>query len=168
VELTPDTIVHQIMINENKFDTIIFTCFNSPDTAITKFIAGETYFININACSFYELIAKNNPSTGMVRFEKTNNMNDTIIGYCEPTYIIDTLISKNISEYFQIRPSAMCFYSSIKIGFRTASSNKSNLYDDNFYNAKIKYHFLHGEKLTIKYDELTNEIYLTIDSYLKE
>ena len=137
---------------------------NRPDTSITKFIAGETYFININSCSFYELIAEKNPNNGMIRFETINNKDDTIIGYCASTYIIDTLTTNDISDYFQIHPSANCIYSSKKIGFITEIFDVNRWDLDKSMKAKINYHFLHGEI----YDAILNKIYVTIDGYSNE
>ena len=168
-ELVPDSIIHRIKINKTGFDKIIFSCFNNPDTALTKFISGRTYMININACSQYELIAEKNAMIGEIRFKTINNSNDTIIGFCESTYIIDTLISNDITDYHQVQPSAMCIYSSKAFCFYDYVSDGNysySTYNTEFLKSRINYHYLHGEQLTVTYNASNKKTMLTLDYYL--
>lgn len=159
--LSPDKNSHKIKLSSNSLDTLLFSfdsTFQEVQICLTKFKAEETYKIRINPCSQYELIADNNSMTGKVRFKTINN-NDIITVKLGSDLIIDTLITDELSQYFQNEPSAMCYFVPTEISFTNRRENEIN--------TKVFFHFLQGEMITVTYNGKTKKVVVTVDGYQK-
>ena len=164
---SPDNKLHEIKISKNSIDSVAFSfdsTFQNTETCLTKFKAGQTYLIKINPCSQYELVADNNAKTGQVRFKTINN-NDTLIAFLNHSFATDTLVGNDITEYRQNYPSGNCYFAPTEIYLADKGVDDSEPINSDKIRAKVSFHFLQGEKLTVTYDGSTKKITTTVDGY---
>lgn len=174
-----DTTAKQIKLNKT-FDNCIVII--GPDTLhfLTKFKSNNEYIIRPGCCcAAFTLEPKNNPRRGTVTF-KNNLKRDLGLVIAEAN--IDTVKANKTQTTFSYE-SAMCLFKPCSIvlveteymnaKYDYANSNYKNF--DSLRNEQQKFvlsidhfHFLHGEKIEIVYQEKTKTVNVRFNGYLTD
>lgn len=157
--MIPDDKKHKIGIYKTNLDTLIYRVSDGKmKISLLKFKENTEYIIRIIPCSFYDIRPVNKSRKGVVRYNITSSKLDSV------SVKLD-LFSQKIktgkrSEYYSFLPSANCYFGKKKIGITDSKSDEDISY--------VYFNFLHGEKLTFRYDINTQEQKLILNGYLKE
>lgn len=171
-----DTLI-QIRINRAAWDTCEAIIGEDTLRFLTKFKKGETYEIKKGCCcSTFILEAKKNPRRGTVTLKNTT---DQDIGLVVAEANRDTVKASRSQTTFAYE-SAMCLFKPCNICITDLRyfSNKYVYENDNrnydaLWQEQAQYvlstslfHFLHGEKINIVYNEKTKSLQLKLSGYL--
>lgn len=176
-----DTIKKIIKISQSDFDSCAAIIGKDTLHFLTKFKNNENYTITPGCCcAVFILKAGNNAKRGSVRFANETNRDLSLI-ISEMNF--DTVKSNLTSEYIFAHESAMCFFKPASI-FIAETQYHDSKYDytgeqgvnyDSLWTEQKKYiltktwfHFLHGEKLTIFYENKTKTLKIKLDDYLSD
>lgn len=173
-----DTVARPIALNK-KFDHCI--AINGKDTwnFMAKFKANNTYVIRPGCCcAAFTIVPQDNPRRGTVMFQNKTNRD---LGLVVATAGFDTVSMHTSKEVFSYE-SAMCLFQPCRIQLVETEymNDKFNYSSDTLdydslwkeqanYSIDSRYfHFLHGEKIEIMYNEKLNSIKLKLIGYLTE
>ncbi len=167
----------KVRINPNGFDSCAVIIAKDTVRFVTKFRAGEMYEIEQGCCcAAFTMKAKNNAARGTVEYtNKTNRDLGLVIAEAN----IDT-VRKRKTHTTYASESMMCYYKpcSILITETEYLSGKYDYQADNrdydklsqeqekFILAKTWFHFLHGEKIKVEYNEKTGAAPIKLTGYL--
>lgn len=173
-----DTII-QIKINPRGFDICQVIIENDTINFLTKFRKGELYEIRQGCCcAAFSLQPKNNPRRGTVTF---HNPTKRDLGLVIAEANIDT-VNANATQTTFSHESAMCLSKPCSI-LITETAYFSDTYNykndkrdyDNLWKEQAQYilnkswfHFLHGEKIGLQYNDQTTEIKIKLNGYLTD
>lgn len=173
-----DTIIN-IKIQKKGFDKCCAIINSDTLKFITKFKENETYEIKQGCCcAAFTLEAQNNPNRGTVKFKNRTNRNLGLIVAEANIEKIDTGKTQNIYA----SESAMCLfkpcsillteteYLSEKYDYKSDERDYDKLWEEQrkYKIASIWFHFLHGEKIEIFYNEKAKKLDLNLIGYLTE
>lgn len=145
IEIQPDTEIHEIEINKNGLDTIVFSFNKNTEKRISyaKFQKNSTYIIEINPCSQYTLFPEKNPKIGRVKLRSKSKNKKLAFVFCTEYVFLNKI---DINKYYSCYASGMCKYSSKEIKITKNESEKHK-------NLSINFHFLHGENILVNYNK---------------
>jgi hypothetical protein len=180
-QFTPaDTLEHTIKLNRKGLDK----CFiiHSGDTLFffAKFKKGENYIVNPGCCcTDFTLSPKNNPRRGTVSFK--NKTKRPLFLIAAETNIEE--VAPGAQKTTFAGESAMCMFKPCSIAIA-----EENYYDpkydyhyndgqdhkalsaeqDSYISGMTWFHFLHGEKIIVQFNDAKKEIQLKMDGYLTD
>ncbi|MWB96070.1 hypothetical protein GON26_17020 [Flavobacterium sp. GA093] len=173
-----DSII-SIRINKSGFDNCKAIINNDTLNFVAKFRENETYEIRQGCCcAAFTLTAQNNPNRGTVKFK---NRTKRDLGLIVAEANIEKIgIGKTQNIYAS--ESAMCLfkpcsillteteYLSEKYDYKSDERDYDTLWKEQrkYEIASIWFHFLHGEKIELFYNEKTKKIELNLIGYLTE
>ena len=174
-----DTIV-KVRINANGFDSCSVVIAKDTLRFITKFRAGEMYEIEQGCCcAAFTMKAKNNAGRGIVMYTNKTNRNLALV-IAEAN--IDTVRKSKTHTTFASE-SMMCYYKPCSI-LITETEYLSEKYNgcieckdyetllaeaeeqEKYILATTWFHFLHGEKIAVEYNEKTGATTIKLTGYL--
>lgn len=173
-----DTII-AIKINKNGFDNCCAIIYNDTLNFKTKFQENEVYKVEQGCCcAAFTLTAEKNPHRGTIKFK---NQTKRSLGLIIAEANVEKIGSGKTKDIYALE-SAMCMFKpcSILVTEKEYLSDKYDYKSDNIdYNqlskeqkkyeiALIWFHFLHGEKVEIFYNEKTKKLDLNLIGYLTE
>lgn len=172
-----DTII-RIKLNKNEFDVCKVTAENYVLDFITKFKANETYQIHQGCCcADFTLEAEKKPKRGIVIFK---NKTKKDLGFLIAGIESDTVAAGKKKIFFATE-SAMCYFKSSEIQITETEYLSEKYYYNHTDNYKAleeeqkKYlldskwfHFLHGEKIEIILNPLSNKMDVKLKGYLTD
>jgi len=147
----------KVPIKKNHFDTIKFSHQNKKETwAIMKLLNETHYQLENNSCSFYTLQAQIKPLQGIVKFSIKNQDS---ISYLVGIDDFDRIINRRkFDRFYYTIPSPMCPFAARPIEIKSL---------DGELVTSIKFHFLHGEKLKVIYDQKSDTMVLKLKGRVK-
>lgn len=173
-----DTIGKNIKLN-TKFDNCMAIIGKDTLQFYTKFKTGGEYIIKPGCCcAAFTLEAKNNSKRGTIYFKNTTKRD---LGLVIAEANVDTVYSSKAQTTFAFE-SAMCLFKPCSI-LLTETNYLSGKYDyqndkkdydqlwaeqKKFILAISYYHFLHGEKVEIIYNEKLKSLELKLLGYLTD
>ncbi len=165
VLLKPDSLVHEIYINEKGFDSVGYTTNdNFGSLALAKFRAGETYSFGLNPCSDYNIWPNNNAKMGRLTFRPLS-IKDTLLAlFDEDTVVLIKDLETDELITFAHIPSAMCLLSPKSIEITESKKEPKGTLQ---VLAQQKFHYLHGEIFEITFIPETAKMKFKIIGYLK-
>jgi hypothetical protein len=173
-----DTII-QIKVNTKGLDTCQAIIVDDTINFLTKFKEGEIYEIRQGCCcAAFTLEPTNNPRRGTVTFNNTTRRD---LGLVIAEANIDTVKTNKTQTTFSYE-SAMCLFKPCnilitEIPYFTYSYNYKNDNRDyeilwkeqaKFILTKSWFHFLHGEKIELEYNDKTKETKIIIIGYMTD
>lgn len=173
-----DTTSKKIVLNKT-FDSCIVIIGLDTINFLAKFKANNEYLIRPGCCcSAFTLEPKINPKRGTVTFKNTTRRD---LGLVIAEANIDTVKSNKIQTIFSYE-SAMCLFKpcSILITDTQYFSDSFNYKNDQrdfdrirkeqsqFILTKSWFHFLHGEKIELDFNDLTKEIKIKLNGYMTD
>ncbi len=174
--LGKDTIVKTLKLNDN-FDNC--TAIIGKDTLnfLTKFQSGQEYVLRPGCCcAAFILQARQNANRGTVTFK---NKTDRDLGFVVCEHNSDTIkIDSTKTTYAD--ESAMCLFKPCKIQivetkyfsdeyvYKNDKKDYLSLWlgQDSYVLDQVWFHFLHGEKIEVKFDPKSKKIKLNIIGHL--
>ena len=173
-----DTIIN-IKINKLGFDNCLAIIGKDTLKFKTKFIENEAYEIKQGCCcAAFTLEAQKNPKRGIVKYVNRTNRN---LGLIVAEANIEE-IKKSETKKIYASESAMCLFKPCSI-LLTEKEYLSKKYDYNsdgrdykklwaeqekYKIASIWFHFLHGEKIEIFYNQKNKNLDIKQNGYLTE
>ncbi len=173
-----DTIL-RIKVNKKGFDQCRVIINKDTLHFLTKFRAGEIYEIKRGCCcAAFTMEAMHNARRGVVSFK---NKTKRPIGLCVAEANVDTVNISKTAKLFAYE-SAMCYFKpcSIQLTETEYFSERFNHKNDNrdyeqlwkeqeqFVLGLNWFHFLHGEKIEVLYDESRKRMVLNFIGYLSD
>lgn len=171
-----DTIIN-IKINKKSFDNCCAIINSDTLKFKTKFKENETYTISQGCCcAAFILEAQNNPNRGTVKFKNRTNRN---LGLVVAEANIEK-IDAGKTQHIYASESAMCLfkpcpillteidYLAEKYDYKLDKKDYDKLWEEQKKHeiASLWFHFLHGEKIEILYNEKTKKLDLNLIGYL--
>ncbi len=173
-----DTVI-QLSINSKGLDSCSAIIAYDTLHFLTKFNAGETYEIKQGCCcAAFTLEPTNNPRRGTVALKNTTKRD---LGLVVAEANVDTVKAKTTFTTFSYE-SAMCMfkpcsiliteidYLSAKYDYHNDKRNYDSLWQEQaqFILTKNWFHFLHGEKVVIVYNDKNKTARLEVNGYMTE
>jgi hypothetical protein len=173
-----DTLI-KIHCNTKGFDTCEAIIVNDTMRFLTKFKMGVSYEIKQGCCcAAFTLEPTNNPRRGTVTF---NNTTKRDLGLIIAESNIDTVKTNKRQTTFSYE-SALCRFKPCSI-LITETPYLSEVYDYNsdkrnydslwkeqaqFILSKTWFHFLHGEKIALVYNDRTKDVKIRLIGYMSD
>ena len=169
----------KLKINRNEFDDCVAIIDNDTLHFKTKFKENEIYGIRQGfCCAAFTLKAKNNPKRGTVKFKNETDKDVALIVAEANFEKVNTGATQNIYA----AESAMCLfkpcsillteteYLNEKYHFKNDARDYTKLWKERekYEIGLIWFHFLHGEKIELFYNEKTKKLDLKLNGYLTE
>lgn len=172
-----DSLPQKILLNKKGFDKC--TAIIGKDTLhfLAKFRKDEKYIVQPGCCcAFFILVPENNPRRGTVSF--TNTTKESLLLIAAEANIEEVTPGGTMTEF--THESAMCMFKPCSIVIaKTAYNDPKYDYDgdgkdyDSLWAEQEQYivdstwfHFMHGEKIKVRLDEVSGKITLLPDGYL--
>lgn len=173
-----DTLEQTIPLNK-RLDECLAILGKDTLQFFTKFLPNETYILRPGCCcAAFTLEAKNNPKRGSVYFKnKTNRTLSFVVAEANG----DTVERNSAIDLFA-HESAMCYfkpcsvllaemdYLDAKYDYTNEELNYDSLWAEQkkFILGMANFHFLHGEKVELKWMEKKKKIEFRVKGYLME
>jgi hypothetical protein len=173
-----DTTIN-LNINKTNFDNLYAIIDTDTLHFKTKFKENETYEIKQGCCcAAFTLEAQNNPKRGVVKYKNNTKQNEVLI---VAQANIET-VKPNETQTIYASESAMCLfkpcsilvtheaYIADKYDYKSDDRDYETLWkeQEKFIKASTWFHFLHGEKIEILYDEKNKNIEIKLIGYLTQ
>lgn len=173
-----DTVI-QVSINLDALDTCEAIIANDTIRFLTRFKPDHAYDITQGCCcAAFNLEPKNHPNRGTVRFRNSTDR-DLVLSVADIN--IDTVqANETDSTYSHESPMYLFKPCSIILTETSYFSDKYDYQNDNGANERLRkeqsqyilskswFHFLHGEKIELIYDDTTRKVKFKLLGYLTD